>query len=193
MTSNYTTCTTKRSGTKTIATLNSSAPSPPPRRRSARRKQHHPYERAGACDRVHAARKPLLRSSRLARHIPASTRRGQRPVTALLATHDMFRRWLHLPDTGALDAVLGAVAANRIEGDPVWLLLVGPPGGGKSEILNAISDLEDAHPAGTLTEAITPLRHPETRPRRHTPKAAYSATSATSGSSSPKTSAPSSP
>jgi hypothetical protein len=74
-------------------------------------------------------------------------------VTTLSDTHAVFRQWLHLPDTGALDAVLGAVAANRIEGDPVWLLLVGPPGGGKSEILAAVSELDDAHPAGTLTEA----------------------------------------
>jgi hypothetical protein len=74
-------------------------------------------------------------------------------VTTIHDTRAVFRKWLHLPDTGALDAVLGSVAANRIKGDPVWLLLVGPPGGGKSEILNAISDLEDAHPAGTLTEA----------------------------------------
>jgi predicted transcriptional regulator len=64
-----------------------------------------------------------------------------------------FRGWLHLPDTGALDVVLGTIAANRLEGDPVWLLLVGPPGGGKSEILNAAYGLEDTHPTGTLTEA----------------------------------------
>lgn len=65
----------------------------------------------------------------------------------------VFQRWLHLPDTGALDVVLGTVAANLIEGDPVWLLLVGPPGGGKSEILSAVVELEQAHPAATLTEA----------------------------------------
>lgn len=65
----------------------------------------------------------------------------------------IFRQWLHLPDTGSLDVVLGTIAANRLDGDPVWMLLVGPPGGGKSEILNAIAHLDDVHPAGTLTEA----------------------------------------
>jgi hypothetical protein len=65
----------------------------------------------------------------------------------------VFRRWLHLPDTGALDVVLGTVAANRLDGDPVWTLLIAPPGGGKTEILNSIAGLDDAHPAGTLTEA----------------------------------------
>jgi len=68
-------------------------------------------------------------------------------------TRELFQTWLHLPDTGSLDVVLGTVAANRIDGDPVWLLLVGPPGGGKSEVLNAVSHLPDAHPTGTLTEA----------------------------------------
>lgn len=66
---------------------------------------------------------------------------------------DAFRRWLHLPDAGAVYAVLGTVAANRLEGDPVWLLLVGPPGGGKSELLGALSTLPDIHAAATLTEA----------------------------------------
>jgi hypothetical protein len=65
----------------------------------------------------------------------------------------VFRGWLHLPDTGALDVVLGTVAANRLDGDPVWTVLVSPPGEGKTELLNAISGLADAHPAGTLTEA----------------------------------------
>jgi hypothetical protein len=64
-----------------------------------------------------------------------------------------FRRWLFMPDARALLAVLGTVAANRLDGDPVWLLLVGPPGGGKSELLQSLSPLPDVHPTATLTEA----------------------------------------
>lgn len=75
-------------------------------------------------------------------------------MTNLDDAREAFSKWLWLPDTGALDVVLGTVAANRLDdGDPVWTLLVGPPGGGKSELLNSISYLEDAHPTGTLTEA----------------------------------------
>ena len=64
-----------------------------------------------------------------------------------------FQGHLHLPDPGAVYVTLAAVAANRAEGDPLWLLLVGPPGGGKTEIANALSGLADVHPAATLTEA----------------------------------------
>lgn len=64
-----------------------------------------------------------------------------------------FRRWLYLPDPAPLLAVLAAIAAHRYPGDPVWLLLVGPPGSGKSEILQSTRQLRDVHPAATLTEA----------------------------------------
>ena len=66
---------------------------------------------------------------------------------------DTFRLWLHLPDAGALYVALAAVAANRAEGDPVWLLMVAPPGGGKTEIIQPLARLPDVHPAATLTEA----------------------------------------
>jgi DNA-binding MarR family transcriptional regulator len=71
-------------------------------------------------------------------------------VEAVITT---FGRWLHLPDPAPLLAVLGAVAANRLDGDPVWLLLVGPPGGGKSELLASIDALENVHPTAVLTAA----------------------------------------
>lgn len=66
---------------------------------------------------------------------------------------ETFRKWLYLPDETPLLAVMGAVAANLLEGDPVWLLLVGPPGGGKSELLGSVVGLPDVHAAATLTEA----------------------------------------
>jgi hypothetical protein len=67
-------------------------------------------------------------------------------------TLETFRRWQYLPNPLPLYAALGTVAANRLDGDPVWLLLVAPPAYGKSEILQAISELDDAHSAATLTE-----------------------------------------
>jgi hypothetical protein len=64
----------------------------------------------------------------------------------------VFQQNLYLPDPTVLYAVLGAVAANRLEGDPVWLLIVGPPSSGKTEVLTSMSGLKNVHPAATLTE-----------------------------------------
>ena len=80
-------------------------------------------------------------------------RPGYTPADELAEAVACFRRWLHLPDPGSLYVVLATVAANRAEGDPVWLLVVGPPGGGKTEVLNPLGRLPDVHPAATLTEA----------------------------------------
>lgn len=66
---------------------------------------------------------------------------------------ETFRRWLHLPDPGHVLVVLAGVVANRAEGDPVWPMLVGGPGWGKTEALNAVTGQPDVHPAATLTEA----------------------------------------
>ena len=70
-------------------------------------------------------------------------------LAELLAT---FHKWLHLPDEDPLLAVLAAVVANRAAGDPVWLLVVGSPGSGKTEMLQPLARLDDVHAAATLTE-----------------------------------------
>lgn len=64
-----------------------------------------------------------------------------------------FRRWLYLPDPGVVKVVLATVAANYAPGDPVWLVLVGPPGSGKTEVLNAFAGLRDVHSASVLNES----------------------------------------
>ena len=64
-----------------------------------------------------------------------------------------FSRWLYLPDSGVVTLALGSIAANRMDGNPVWLLLIGPPASGKTEILDSVMQLPDMHAAGTITEA----------------------------------------
>lgn len=66
---------------------------------------------------------------------------------------EVFRRWLYLPDPGALYVSLGAVAANLMPGDPVWLLLVGPPGCGKTEMIAPLGALPYVHHAAVVSPA----------------------------------------
>ena len=83
--------------------------------------------------------------------IPTEPTATPRPLGAVLET---FETWLHLPDPGALEAVLATVAANRVGAlDPSWMLVVGPSGGGKTETIAAITGLADVHQAATITEA----------------------------------------
>lgn len=65
----------------------------------------------------------------------------------------VFRRWMHLPNADLVYVVLGTIAANLIPGCPVWLMLVGPSSGGKTEILLALIDVAKVFMVATLTEA----------------------------------------
>jgi hypothetical protein len=62
-----------------------------------------------------------------------------------------FQHWLHLPDPSPLYAVLATVAANRLDGDPVWLMLVGASGAGKTELLQPLAALSGVHLAAGIT------------------------------------------
>lgn len=81
-----------------------------------------------------------------------SRARDEERSVILAGCVETFRKWLHLPDPGALYVTLAAVAANRGDGDPVWLLFIGAPGAGKTEMIGPIAGLEDCYPAATLTE-----------------------------------------
>lgn len=73
--------------------------------------------------------------------------------TALTDCVDVFSRWLYMPNPVVLHAVLGTYVANFLDGDPLWLLAVGPPSSGKTEVVNAVSHRPGVHQAATITEA----------------------------------------
>jgi hypothetical protein len=64
-----------------------------------------------------------------------------------------FQRRLYFPDPTVIYVVLGALAANYLPGDPVWLLLVGAPGKGKTEVLSSLRNVPSLHEVATFTEA----------------------------------------
>lgn len=88
-----------------------------------------------------------------AAHSRVATRLEQQQVepASLSEVLDCFHRWLYLEDDGYLKVTLGAYAANHLPGDPVWLMLVGPPGGGKTEVLAALAGLPQTRFASSIS------------------------------------------
>jgi len=72
---------------------------------------------------------------------------------ALRTLIDKYREYQFLPDPTPVLLTLAAVVTHRMGGAPVWLMVIGPPSSGKSEILHPLIDLPDVYPVGTLSEA----------------------------------------
>lgn len=51
---------------------------------------------------------------------------------------EVVKRWLRIADEEAFDVIMAAAAAIYLPGDPLWLQVVAPPGGTKSELLRAL-------------------------------------------------------
>lgn len=47
----------------------------------------------------------------------------------------IYHKWLRIDDNDIIDVIYGSILANRMQGEPIWLFLVAPPGGSKSELL----------------------------------------------------------
>ncbi len=74
------------------------------------------------------------------------------PIVSAEEVSSVFHKWLILPNDTALDIVLGTMFGNRLQGDPLWMFLVAPPGGSKSAILMAL----DGGPGVKAISSLTP-------------------------------------
>ena len=74
----------------------------------------------------------------------------QHPPRTLTEVHDIFRKWFGTEyDTATIDAVMATSAAERLLGDPLWLLLVSGPGNTKTETVQSLASA-GAHVTSTI-------------------------------------------
>lgn len=66
--------------------------------------------------------------------------------------YNVYRKWLHIPDTRVIDIMFAVQIANRLDGDPLWFFLVAPSGATKTELLMSLSE----SPRILTTTSLTP-------------------------------------
>ena len=69
----------------------------------------------------------------------------------LAGVKEVFRKWLYLKDENLIDVVLGSVIANRTPSDPIWLFIVAPAGGSKTEVIRSLGT-EEIYQVSSLSQ-----------------------------------------
>lgn len=88
---------------------------------------------------------------RLVAKVEAPTLERPDTVPTLEDVHAVYRKWLHLPNTDAIDVMLATCISQEMDGPPVWMFLVSPPGGAKTITLAGLTDYEKAYSTSSLT------------------------------------------
>ncbi len=73
------------------------------------------------------------------------------PPISLDEAHEVFRRWFgNSYDTDAFDITLGTAAVERLDGDPVWVMLISGSGAAKTETVQPLIGI-----GATITSSIS--------------------------------------
>jgi hypothetical protein len=112
----------------------------------------------GACyDRLHVLLREAPRSKR-SLQVQSGLEKGQVasapkvPPIGHREAEEMYRVWLKIDDPVPLRIIFGTIFANRMDGDPIWTFVVGPPGSAKSETLLSLADCQEVE----MTTSLTP-------------------------------------
>jgi len=72
-------------------------------------------------------------------------------VPSIADVNAIFKKWLYLDSTTAIEVMLATIVSQNITGPPIWMFLVSPPGGAKTETLNALTLYPEVYMTSTLT------------------------------------------
>lgn len=72
----------------------------------------------------------------------------------------IYKKWLYLEDTKRIDIVLATYLTQFLNGTPIWLILVGNSGDGKTEQVMSLDNCENIHIEHNLTSKALVSGHP---------------------------------
>lgn len=72
-------------------------------------------------------------------------------ITTIEQLEDEVSKVFLIVDRGVIRVLVAAVIANKLKLDAVWLMLVAPSSGGKSELISALNGLKFIHPISDVT------------------------------------------
>lgn len=74
--------------------------------------------------------------------------------TELQKVYDVFDKWFHTNEEfkKRIDVILTIALSQRMEGTPIWLIIVGPSGDGKTEVVKALEGLSYTYKVSQITE-----------------------------------------
>lgn len=96
-----------------------------------------------------------------------------KPISERLQTlKNLYKSHYYFSDDNVIDVVLAIVAGNHFTSDPIWLHLISPPSGGKTELLNSIMTCEEVVFVSDLTPnaLISGYKDPPKKDEQDTPK-----------------------
>lgn len=108
----------------------------------------------GCWDGIHARLKPVVRKPTPEEKV-ASQALEKRKKKGPASAEEVFKtysKWLQIDEPDAIKVLFGSCFANRLDGEPVWMFLVAPPGGMKSELLMSLKE----HASIYATTSLTP-------------------------------------
>jgi len=65
---------------------------------------------------------------------------------------DYYKEVFYIENDAILDLLIAISISVKTKSDAIWLLVIGPPSGGKTELVNILSGVPYAHQVSTLTE-----------------------------------------
>lgn len=65
---------------------------------------------------------------------------------------DVYKEVFYIEDDTIIDLMVAIAVSVKTKSDAIWLLVIGPPSGGKTELVNIVSGVPYAHQVSTLTE-----------------------------------------